>query len=188
MTRDDDTFVTLGGRVNIAEKHNANLFIAVHADYARSSAKGATVYTLRDSVAKSLHKTAKRRAKRSVKSHIDSDSVKKANGSVNVLTKILTDLTIRDLNANHQRRDMVSRSIIQYMGNTTDLRANPHKKAAFKVLKTAQFPSVLIELAFVTNKQDAKRLKSTTWRNKVSDSLVTAVDDYFDQRLARLPM
>ena len=188
MTRDTDKFVTLGGRLDIAEKYNANLFIAVHADYARSSAKGATVYTLRDSVAKSLHKTAKRRAERSVKSQIDSDSVKKANGSVSALTRILTDLTIRDLDANHQRRDLVSRSIIQYMGNTTDLRSNPHKKAAFRVLKTAQFPSVLIELAFVTNKKDAERLKSTTWRNKVSDSLVTAVDDYFDQRLARLPM
>ncbi len=188
LTRDDDTFVTLDGRRELAEKHKADLFMAVHADYARSSASGATVYTLRDSVAKSLGKTAKRRAKRSAKSQIDRDSVKKANGSLSVLTQILTDLTIRDLDAKSRQRDMVSRSIIQYMGDSTQLRSNPHKKAAFRVLKTAQFPSVLIELAFVTNKKDAERLKSKTWRNKVSDSLVTAVDDYFSQRLARLPM
>jgi N-acetylmuramoyl-L-alanine amidase len=56
------------------------------------------------------------------------------------------------------------------------------------VLKTAQFPSVLIELAYVTNKEDAKLLKSDAWRGKVADSITTAVENYFSHQIARLPM
>ena len=56
MTRDTDVFVELGDRVKYGEKHNASLFIAVHADYADtgSKASGATIYSLRESVAKGL--------------------------------------------------------------------------------------------------------------------------------------
>jgi N-acetylmuramoyl-L-alanine amidase len=56
------------------------------------------------------------------------------------------------------------------------------------VLKTAQFPSVLIELAYVTNKQDALNLQSDTWRDKVTDSIPNAVDNYFSNQMAQLPM
>ena len=62
------------------------------------------------------------------------------------------------------------------------------QQAAFRVLKTAQFPSVLIELAYVSNRQDADNLKSDEWREKVSDSIVSAVENYFGNQLARMPM
>jgi N-acetylmuramoyl-L-alanine amidase len=74
------------------------------------------------------------------------------------------------------------------MGETTNLRDEPDQQAAFRVLKTAQFPSVLIELAYVTNAEDAKLLKSDTWRGKVADSITTAVENYFSHQIARLPM
>ena len=74
------------------------------------------------------------------------------------------------------------------MGETTSLREKPDQQAAFRVLKTAQFPSVLIELAYVTNKEDAKLLKSDAWRGKVADSITTAVENYFSHQIARLPM
>jgi N-acetylmuramoyl-L-alanine amidase len=47
---------------------------------------------------------------------------------------------------------------------------------------------VLIELAYVTNKQDAENLQSDAWRDKVSNSILTAVDNYFANQLAQLPM
>ena len=59
------------------------------------------------------------------------------------------------------------------------MRNEPDQQAGFRVLKTAQFPSVLIELAYVTNKQDAENLQSDIWRDKVSDSILTAIDNYF---------
>ena len=61
MTRDRDVFIALSERVDYAERNKANLFIAVHADYARSSASGATVYSLRDSVARGLRSSTKRK-------------------------------------------------------------------------------------------------------------------------------
>jgi N-acetylmuramoyl-L-alanine amidase len=74
------------------------------------------------------------------------------------------------------------------MGASTEMRAKPDQQAAFRVLKTAKFPSVLIELAYVTNKEDAELLRSDTWRDKVTDSIMTAVDNYFGAQIARLPM
>jgi N-acetylmuramoyl-L-alanine amidase len=47
---------------------------------------------------------------------------------------------------------------------------------------------VLIELAFVTNPKDAKNLHSDEWREKVAQSIVTAIDNYFSNEIARLPM
>ena len=47
---------------------------------------------------------------------------------------------------------------------------------------------MLIELAYVTNKEDARNLNSEAWRQKVADSIVTAVENYFSYQVARLPM
>jgi N-acetylmuramoyl-L-alanine amidase len=74
------------------------------------------------------------------------------------------------------------------MGTSTELRAKPDQQAAFRVLKTAQFPSVLIELAYVTNKQDAANLQSDAWRDKVTGSIMTAIDNYFSNQVAQVPM
>jgi N-acetylmuramoyl-L-alanine amidase len=82
----------------------------------------------------------------------------------------------------------LARSVIETMGTSTNMRDDPDQQASFRVLKTAQFPSVLIELAYVTNKQDAMNLQSDAWRDKVSDSILTAVDNYFSNQLAQLPM
>src|SRR5690606_11239951 len=60
MTRDDDTFVPLEERREFAEERKAALFIAIHADYASSRARGATIYSLRESVADHLAKSARR--------------------------------------------------------------------------------------------------------------------------------
>jgi N-acetylmuramoyl-L-alanine amidase len=74
------------------------------------------------------------------------------------------------------------------MGGSTNLMDNPDRSAAFVVIKSAKIPSILIELGFVTNHEDAELLKSDQWREKVSASIVTAIDNYFSHQLARLPM
>ena len=186
MTRDTDVFIPLAERTLFAERNNANLFIAIHADYARASASGATIYSLRPSVAKKLKKSALKSASK----------VKFAKGNVakmgrrdrNVVENWLSDLARQDVRATKARSDLFSRSVIRHMGSTTAFRAKPHRTAAFKVLKTHLVPSVLIELAFVTNKADAKRLKSESWRKKVSTGIASAVDNYFSHKAARLPI
>ena len=83
---------------------------------------------------------------------------------------------------------MFAKTVIETMGESTPLRTEPEQQAAFRVLKTAQFPSVLIELAYVTNREDANNLKSDGWREKVAQSIVTAIDNYFSHDIARMPM
>jgi len=192
MTRDSDVFVPLGERVSYAERHNANLFIAIHADYAdgNSKARGATIYSLREAVANRLQRFAKGDVSGAVLTKDEVEAMSKASVETDVSTVkgILADLAGRELDVTQERTSIFSRTVIENMGATTELRSEPDQQAAFRVLKTAQFPSVLIELAYVTNKEDAALLKSDTWRDKVSDSVKTAVDNYFGNQLARLPM
>lgn len=187
MTRESDVFVELDERRAFAERHNANLFIAVHADYASSRARGATIFSLRDRVADELKRSAKGHVPSSILSEKELKAAKET-GDVSAVQSILTDLASAEVEATKERTSVFSRSLIEYMGAETEMRDNPDQQAAFRVLKTAQFPSVLIELAYVTNKQDAENLKSEEWRDKVSDAILTAVENYFSHQVARLPM
>ncbi|MEE8578862.1 MAG: N-acetylmuramoyl-L-alanine amidase [Hyphomicrobium sp.] len=189
MTRGTDIFVPLGDRVAYGERNKANLFISVHCDYAnRGGANGATIYSLRESVAKRLRRSAKGKTSKTVLSTAEVETVKKASGDVGLVKGILADLAKREVEVTRDRTSVLARSVIAMMGASTKMRSDPDKQASFRVLKTAQFPSILIELAYVTNKKDAQNLQSESWRDKVSASILTAVDGYFSNRLAQLPM
>ena len=153
-----------------------------------TNASGATVYSLRDNVARELQRSAKGEVAGSVLSETEVASVKKASGDVDAVRGILADLAEREVEVTQERTSVFARSIIQFMGATTTLRDDPDQQAAFRVLKTAKVPSVLLELAYVTNKQDAQNLKSDAWRDKVATSIVTAVENYFSHQVAHLPM
>jgi N-acetylmuramoyl-L-alanine amidase len=190
MTRDKDVFVPLGERVEFGEQHGANLFIAIHCDYADSGgrANGATIYSLRDSLADRLRRSAKGDIGEGLLSKDDAKAIKEASGDVDAVRSILADLADREVDVTRDRTTIFARSVIEGMGASTTMREDPDKQAGFRVLKTAQFPSILIELAYVTNKRDAANLKSDAWRDKVSDSIMTAIDSYFSNKLAQLPM
>ncbi len=188
MTRDKDIFIELDERLAFAERNNANLFIAVHADYAGTKARGATIFSLRDGVAKDLARSARSGSSQKLLSDSDIDTVKQTSGDVNTVRDILSDLAERDIALTHERSNVFAKSVIENMGESTTMRDEPDQQAAFRVLKTAQFPSVLIELAYVSNRQDADNLKSNEWREKVAESIVTAIDNYFGNQLAHMPM
>jgi N-acetylmuramoyl-L-alanine amidase len=190
MTRDTDVFVPLDERVSFAERNKANLFIAIHCDYADtgSVANGATIYSLRESQADSLRRSTKGEISSNILSRAEAEIVKQVSDDVDAVKSILSDLAGREVDATHDRTSVFARSVIEGMGASTALRNEPDQTAGFRVLKTAQFPSVLIELAYVTNKQDAENLKSDIWRDKVSDSIMTAIDKYFSSQMAQLPM
>ncbi len=188
MTRDTDTFVELDARRDFGEKNNAALFIAVHADYAGAQARGATIYSLKDGVAKDLKRSAKGEVSANVLSADELAAVKRHDhdGNVQAVKSILADFAEREVETNKSRTNVFARSVIDYLGNSTSLQNNPDRSAAFRVLKTAKVPAVLIELAYVTNRQDAANLKSDQWRDKVSGSILTAVENYFSNQLARM--
>jgi N-acetylmuramoyl-L-alanine amidase len=188
MTRDKDVFVELHERRAFAERSSAALFVAVHADYAQSKARGATIYSLRESVADALQRSAKGEVSESVLSGRELRTVKGVEADVGTVREILADLARREVEMTRDRTSVFVRSVIEYMGVTTNLKDNPDRSAAFVVLKTAKVPSILIELGYVTNEEDAELLKSEAWREKVSGSIVTAIENYFSHQLARIPM
>jgi N-acetylmuramoyl-L-alanine amidase len=188
MTRDKDIFIPLDERVAFAERNSANIFMAIHADYAQSRARGATIFSLRDNVAKSLKRSTLNRAPEKVLSKNELSAVKGLDADTNGVTNILADLAERDVERTKDRTDLFAKTVIGHMSESTTMRSEPDQQAAFRVLKTAQFPSVLIELAYVTNKQDAENLQSDAWREKVAESIVQAIDNYFSNEVAYLPM
>ena len=116
------------------------------------------------------------------------DKVKKVEGDVGTIREILADLARREVDVTRDRTGVFVKSVIEYMGGSTNLKDNPDRSAAFVVIKSAKIPSILIELGYVTNEEDAELLKSEPWREKVSASIVTAIDNYFSHQVARLPM
>ena len=188
MTRDKDIFVELDERLAYGERNSANLFIAIHADYAGKRARGATIFTLRDGVAKDLKRSNSRRSAEKVLSSNELNAVRRVEGDTSAVTGILAELAERDVERTQERSDVFAKTVIDNMSESTTMRQEPDQQAAFRVLKTAQFPSVLIELAYVSNQQDANNLKSDEWREKVADSIVSAIDNYFGNQIARMPM
>ena len=189
MTRDTDVFVPLDERRAFAEKHNALLFIAVHADYAGSHARGATIYSLRDTTANALRRSAKAEVSQNVLNGGDlKGMLPKTPDDAAPVKAILADLAERDVDRTQERTGVLVGSVREFMGNTASMRENAEREANFRVLMTAKVPSILLELAYVTNSQDAQNLKSQDWRDKVSASIATAIDNYFSNPSARLPM
>ena len=190
MTRETDTFVELDDRREFADRAQAALFIAVHADDAggNSSARGATIYSLRDNVANELQRSAQNHVSSEVLSSHELEKVKATDGDVGTIKGFLTDLARKELVVNKERTKVFANTVVETMGGATNMMNNPDREASFRVLKSAKMPSVLIELAYVTNRADAANLNSDVWRDKVSGSILSAVENYFSYRTARLPM
>jgi N-acetylmuramoyl-L-alanine amidase len=179
MTRDSDVFIPLEERRRFAERHQAALFIAIHADYTeRASARGATIYSLRPHVADALKRSAEAEMRETVLSGKQVALAKQAEADVDALRGILTDKARDLIERNQVRTSMLARSLLDFVGSTTNMMENPDRSAAFVVLKTAKVPAILLELGYITNTQDAQQLNSDRWRDKVSASVATAINQY----------
>ncbi len=183
MTRSVDSYVPLRKRVDIGRINSADLFISIHADsltgrYAKSVA-GATVYTLSEQASDEEAKSLAAKENRSdiiagVELPLESNDV----------TNILIDLAQRETkNLSIGFADTVLASL----NGKTKIRKKGRRYAGFRVLKAPDVPSVLIELGYMTNPEDVKRLKSSAWRSKVAGAVAKAVDTYFIKRTARNP-
>ena len=196
MTRDTDKFVPLDerrafseGQSSAMEGHTASLFIAIHADYAGAQARGATIYSLRDSVANDLKRSAKGELAQNALPEKELRARSTGDASDQSAIKgFLSDLAQTEVLVTKQRTSLFSRAVIEKMGTETTMMSHPDRTAAFRVLKTAKVPAVLIELAYVSNKEDAAKLNSNEWRNKVSSSILTAIENYFANQISRFPM
>ncbi len=172
MTREDDTFIPLRKRVEFARKNDGDLFISIHADTVnRSYVRGTTLYTLSEKASDVEAAALARKENRS--DIIAGVDLGREN---DVVTDILIDLVLRETK-NHSI--FFAQTVVKGLKGVTKINNKPHRFAGFAVLKAPDIPSVLIELGFLSNGQDARLLKSQNWRRKVSRSVAKSIDKYF---------
>src|SRR5262249_25156057 len=157
MTRSDDTFIPLAERVRLARSRQAQLLISIHCDaLARGDgeAQGATIYTLSDQASDS-------EAARLADEENRSDVIAGVNLSAepDQIADILIDLAQRETKAFSAQ---FAHALATELKSTIRLHKHPLKSAGFRVLKAPDVPSVLIELGYVSNKEDLKQLTSDT--------------------------
>jgi len=75
-----------------------------------------------------------------------------------------------------------ARTLVGELRKATRLHREPLKSAGFYVLKAPDVPSVLIELGYVTNRQDLKSMTSVAWRGRTADAAVQAIGSFFTTR------
>ena len=152
----------------IRDRHEADLFISIHADTIRlKGIRGATVYTVSDKASDAeAAETAHRENQSDTLAGIQLDE---ENPQV---ADILVDLIRRET---HTYSVKFARSLVGKLSNTVELINNPHRSAGFKVLRAPDVPSVLVELGYLSNAQDEERLKSADWRGKAADRIIDAI-------------
>lgn len=183
LTREDDTFLPLRERVEFAQKKGAGLFLSIHADYFPNKidkATGATVYTLSEDAS-----DEEARALAAKENFSDAlAGIELPNDSDEVLANILIDLAQRET----QNRSVVfARSIVGELASKGTLHTKKLRSAGFRVLKAPDIPSVLLELGFLSNPDDEKRLTSEAWREKTAEAVAESIGTYFAKRIARNP-
>jgi N-acetylmuramoyl-L-alanine amidase len=179
MTRSDDTFIPLDERVRFARAHKAALFISIHADSIprrEGQAEGASIYTLSANASDAeAARLAEVENKSDVIAGVDLSS------EPNDVANILIDLAQRETkNFSLQ----FARNLVSELKTTTRLHIHPLKSAGFIVLKAPDVPSVLVELGYMSTKDDLVHLMSADWRARTAGSVVHAVDAFFAPRVA----
>ncbi|HWA92053.1 MAG TPA: N-acetylmuramoyl-L-alanine amidase [Rhizomicrobium sp.] len=181
MTRDTDTFIPLRERVNISRAHHADLFISLHADSnPDAGVTGLSVYTLSESGSdKEAAALARKENQSDIIAGVD------LGGENSAVAPILLDLEQRDTMNKSSR---FAQSIVSGLGSVTDiLPRQPHRSAAFVVLKAPDVPSVLIELGYLSNEADAAQMNTARWRNAVASAIAAAVERHFAPATAAVP-
>ena len=172
MTRDGDQYVDLDDRVDIARKAHASLFISVHADTLSEDANvsGSTVYTVAD---RASDAEAARIAARENAAGRGRGTARPDNPDV---VDILFDLKRRETRT---YAHIFSRGLVDNLRAAAKLNHNPERSAGFFVLKAPEFPSVLVELGYLSNAQDVQSLASPEWRTEAATAVVKAIDAFF---------
>jgi len=179
MTRSDDTFIPLPDRVRIARNAGASLFVSIHADSLpkkEGDAQGATIYTLSDTATDpEAERLAEQENKADVVAGVD------LKDEPDDVAGILLDLAQRETKTFSLQ---FAHKLVDDMKGATRLYKKPMKSAGFRVLRAPDVPSVLVELGYVSNKQDLASLLSENWRDRTSEAVAHAIDGYFTTHVA----
>jgi len=171
LTRSDDTFIELEDRVKLARDWDADLFISLHADAARTpSVSGAGVYTLSAKGQARVDSTA-----RGQNWELPIETGETPDEVVSILGEFLK----RETQSNSAK---FASLLIPELEQAGPILRNTHRNENFFVLLAPDVPAVLLEMGFLTNQADARRLSSDEGQRKAMSAVANAIDVYFEQQ------
>ena len=176
MIRSCDVSIGLNDRFQNARKMGADIFISIHADGFRlSSVKGASVFIWSDEASSTIARNLSEKQRKRIQADIN-------NLQPNDFNEDLARALYPKIYENK-----ISQSKILGTKILDQLKRDPytkiHKKnvefADFRVLKSIDIPSVLVESGFITNPEDAQRLKGKPGRRMIARSIFLGIHNYF---------
>lgn len=172
LTRDKDKAIPLRGRTVIAHQADGDLFISIHADSAKDrNARGLSVYTISEKASDvEAAALAERENKADILLGLD------LTGYNSDVSNLLIDLAKIDT---MNQSALFAKSLVAEMKRETTLVPNAHRMAGFAVLKSMNTPAVLLELGYLSNRQEEKLLQKKSYRKELAKAVVRAVDAYF---------
>jgi N-acetylmuramoyl-L-alanine amidase len=180
LTRDADHFVTLRDRTSFANRERADLFVSIHANAHRESATdGVETYFLSSEATDSAARQVAALENGVVQLE---QSAGRPSGQVDLVKAILWDLAQSEF---HMESSRLAEVVHDSMTQTLRISNRGVKQAGFYVLGGAAMPAILIEVGFVTNPREERRLKETKYRDEIARAIFAGLAEYkraWDQR------
>lgn len=180
LTRDGDYFIPLRQRYQIAEKARSDLFISIHCNSSkrRGAGSGSEVFFL----------SLKGANDQSAQDLADLENAADLVGGVpaqaeDQLVEVLYEFK---RSGALQRSQLLAETLLDHVAEDRRLSSRGIKQAGFVVLKSVDFPSVLVETAFINNPREVLLLKSPEFQTQMAKQLATGVKQYF--ALAGIPL
>lgn len=175
LTRDADFFVPLEMRVKKARDLQADLFVSIHADaFVESTARGSSVFVLSEKGASSTaaHWLANKENIVNLVGSINSKSQDKQLASV-----------LLDLSTTAQIQDSlrVGKAVLNEISNINKLHRGAVEQAGFAVLKAPDIPSILIEIAFISNPNEEAKLINSYYQDNMANAILNGIKKYFSK-------
>lgn len=173
LVRSGDYFIPLASRRDIARtKLRADLFVSIHADaFIRPQARGASVFALsRTGATSSL---AQMLADRENQADLVGGALEDKD---NMVASVIADLALEGAMEHSMK---VGGTVLKELGSTTSLHKRYIEKAGFAVLKSADFPSILVETGFISNPQEEFNLNNAPHQQKLAKAITRGVMSYF---------
>ncbi|MEM8578968.1 MAG: N-acetylmuramoyl-L-alanine amidase [Pseudomonadota bacterium] len=182
LTREADIFVSLPGRVSLAHQAGADLFVSLHADaLSQGGARGATIYTLSEEASDAASaQLAIQHDRADIIAGVD------LGGTDDQVAGILMDLARAET---APRASAASAALIAAMDAAGGpMNRRPARQAGFSVLKSADIPSVLIEVGFLSSERDLANLRDPVWRAVMVEAMAQGILDWRAADLAQRPL
>src|SRR5437867_347780 len=174
FTRDADHFVTLRDRTSCANRERADLFVSIHANAHRETATdGVETYFLSSEAADSAARQVAAAENGVVQ--LESAAGRGNGGKTDIVRMILWDLAQSEFQMESSR---LAEVVHDSMTQSLRISNRGVKQAGFYVLGGAAMPAILIEIGFVTNPREEKRLKDTRYRDEIARAILTGLTEY----------